>query len=133
MGARNAIALAVALWCGLACGAGCGAGLALACALVGLAFAFLPARDRPDRATWALPLAFALLGLARGGACAARLDSELAYLPPTATMVRLVAIVAEPPRREGDTPATVLAVLSASPPLPTRDARARAPAGRLDR
>jgi competence protein ComEC len=117
MGARGAIALAVALWCGLACGGGCGPAPALACALAGLLLAWLPLRERPLRAAWTLPLAFALLGAARGGAGAVRLASGLASVPAEPALVRLVAVVAEPPRREGDAPAAVLAVLAASPPL----------------
>lgn len=118
MGARSAIALAVALWCGLARGAGAGAGMALACALAGLLLACAPMRGRPGRAAWTLPLAFALLGVGRGGACAARVHAGLARLPATPAMVRLLAIVAEPPRREGDAPAAVLSVLAANPALP---------------
>ncbi len=107
------MALAAALWAGLAVGAGAGAQWAWWCAPLGGILLVVPWRG-PRLVT----LAFALLGIARGGADTQAHVARLARLPPLPAFVRVVGIAAEPPRRSGDAPVTDVRVLSASPRLP---------------
>jgi len=117
MASRNAVALAVALWLGLALGTHGGSFAAIPCVVAGAAAALVPVRGRHPGA-FALAISFALLGVARSAAITARDDAALAGFPHSTTMTRLVAVIAEPPRLEGDQPATVLAVIASAPRLP---------------
>src|SRR5262245_46065772 len=103
MASRNVVSLAVALWLGLALGTHCGVVVATLGLAPGIVLLLAP-RGRDV----ALATAFFLLGLARGGAGAARDDAALARFPRDGAFVRLLAIVAEPPRLAGDHPACVL-------------------------
>lgn len=121
MGGRGAALLAIALWAGMAFGARAGAHAALALAfgaLVGLAIA-QHARHAPRTRGVLLVLVFASLGGARGAAGHARLEAARAQAPAASALVRLRAVVDEPPRRESDTPAATVRVLAASPRWPT--------------
>jgi competence protein ComEC len=119
MGARFVAAVALAMWIGLSLAVAQGTPATLALAALGLALVFVPRVG-----VVVLALAFLVLGLARGGACAAhhaRLASGFADGDGT---WRLTAIVAEPPRREADAPVAVVRVIAATPGV-MRGARVR--------
>ena len=125
VGARGAWLLAVAGWVGLVVGTGLPVRVVGSCAL--LAVAALAGLGREPRLL--LP-AFLLLGLARGGAEGALLGARLAGRPAVPGFVRVVAVVAEPARRSGDTPVADVELIAASPRWPDRArVRLRFPAG----
>ncbi|MCE9627575.1 MAG: DNA internalization-related competence protein ComEC/Rec2 [Candidatus Eisenbacteria bacterium] len=121
MGGRGACALAVALWAGMACGRGAGAWGALALLMLACAAWALAARalHTPRVRAVLVALVFALLGAARLAACDARLGAARSLAPQASAMVRVLAVVDEPPRRESDTPAATVRVLAAAPRWPT--------------
>ncbi|MEQ1834758.1 MAG: DUF4131 domain-containing protein, partial [Candidatus Eisenbacteria bacterium] len=125
MGARGAWLLAAAWWAGLLAGARLPAAAVLPCALVGVLCAWLPLRT----SRLLLPALLAL-GLARGAADEARLRGERAASVAATGFVRVQAVVIEPPRRAGDTPAADVELLAAAPRWPRRArVRLRFPAG----
>ena len=122
MGGRGACALAAALWLGMATGRAAGvAGAALAVGISVLLIALAGrARAAPRVRGVLMVLVFTLLGAARLAASDARLEAARGRAPTATTIVRLRAVVDEPPRREGDSPAATVRVLEASPPWPLR-------------
>ena len=129
MGARGAWLLAVAWWAGLLAGAHLPAALLLPCALPCALLGAL-ATCVPRAGSRLLLPALCALGLARGAADEARLQAERRALAGATGFVRVLAVVAEPPRRSGDTPAADVELLAAAPrwPLHAR-VRLRFPAG----
>lgn len=96
-----------------------GAALAVLVAVLLIALA-ARAREAPRVRELLMGLTFMLLGTARLAASDACLEVARGLAPTTATMVRLRAVVDEPPRREGDSPAATLRVIEATPPWPLR-------------
>ena len=70
------------------------------------------------RRAFLLPVVFLCAGVARMAIADAHLDATLARLPPRPATTRLIGVVDEPPRREGDAPAAVVRILAASPAWP---------------
>src|SRR5262245_37808290 len=102
MGARSAVGLAAALWCGLALGARLPPGAALVALALGVLLAAWPRSLPRWDALLVTTLAFLSLGLARAGAERALQVSREGAVPAAGVTARGVAVVEEPPRREGD-------------------------------
>ena len=118
MSGRSAIGIALALACTLAATPALPVVLVFALLAVAALFAALACVAPPRTAGVALLLAALASGLARGGAERARLACERAAWPSGETFVRCAAVLAEPPRREGDAPVALARVICATPAVP---------------
>src|SRR5262245_22441116 len=124
MGARSAVALAVALWLGLACGAGLPVAWAPVATLLGMSLVARPRSLPRLDALLAVMVGLLLLGIGRASAARARQVAIESAIPAAGLTTHAVALVVEPPRREGETPSAVLELIAADAALP-RGVRAR--------